>query len=103
VVTRGEVWWFEPPDDKARPVVVLARDVIAQRSGKITVAFVTSTVRGGATEVGLDHDDGMPRPCVVSLTNIETVFRGYLTRQIATLGPDRMAQVCEALKIAVAC
>ena len=87
----------------ARPVVVLARDVIAQRSGKITVAFVTSTVRGGATEVGLDHDDGMPRPCVVSLTNIETVFRGYLTRQITTLGPDRMAQVCEALKIAVAC
>jgi mRNA-degrading endonuclease toxin of MazEF toxin-antitoxin module len=39
----------------------------------------------------------------VSLTNIETVFRGYLTRQITTLGPDRMAQICEALKIAVAC
>jgi mRNA interferase MazF len=102
-VTRGEVWWFEPPDAKPRPVVVLARDVIAQRSSRITVALVTSTVRGSATEVGLDHNDGMPRPCVVTLTNIETVFRGHLTRQITTLGPDRMAQVCEALKIAVAC
>jgi mRNA interferase MazF len=102
-VIRGEVWWFEPPDVKRRPVVVLARDVIVQRSSKVTVALVTSTVRGGATEVGLDHNDGMPRPCVVSLTNIATVFRGYLTSQITTLGPDRMAQICEALKIAVAC
>ena len=102
-MTRGEVWWFEPPDAKPRPVVILARDVIAQRSSKITVAFVTSTVRGGATEVGLDNDDGMPRPCVVSLTNIETVFRGYLTRHLTTLSSDRMAQICEALKIAVAC
>ncbi len=44
----------------------------------------------------------MPRPCVVSFTNIETVFRDYLTRQITTLGPDRMALICETLKIAVA-
>jgi mRNA interferase MazF len=102
-VNRGEVWWIESPNHSARPVVVLSRDVIAQRASKITVAFITSTVRGGLTEVSLDRDDGMPRPCVVSLTNIETVFRGYLTRQLTTLGPDRMAQICEALKIAVAC
>jgi hypothetical protein len=37
------------------------------------------------------------------LTNIETLFRGYLTHQLTTLGPDRKAQICEALKIVVAC
>ncbi len=100
---RGEVWWFEPPDDKPRPVVVLSRDVIAQRASKITVAVVTSAARGTVTEVALDADDGMPRPCVVTLTNIATVFRGHLIRHITTLGPDRMAQICEALEIAVAC
>jgi mRNA interferase MazF len=103
MVIRGEVWWFEPPDDKTRPVVVLSRDVIAQRASKITIAFVTSVARRTVTEVALDTDDGMPRPCVVSLTNIETVYRGYLTRHITTLRPDRMAEICEALKIAVAC
>ena len=103
MVTRGEVWWMEAPDRKGRPVVVLSRGAIAARAQRVTVAEITTRVRGFVTEVALDTEDGMSRPCVASLTSLSTVYRGYLTRHVATLGPVRMAQICEALKIAVAC
>lgn len=102
-MTRGEVWWLEAPDRRARPALVLTRAAVVPRVARVTVAPLTTTDRGLPTEVELDQDDGMPRPCVVSLDNIETVRRTYLTRYITTLGPERMGQVCEALKIAVAC
>jgi hypothetical protein len=31
IVTRGEVWLYEPPSDKRRPVLILARDERIER------------------------------------------------------------------------
>ena len=45
----------------------------------------------------------MPRPCVVTLDNLRTMPRPTWSRPITTLGPDRMAEVCQALRIAVDC
>lgn len=100
---RGDVWWWERPDGKRRPVVVLTREMIVLNRARLSVAECTRHARGLPTEVSLDEADGMPQPCVVSLDNVVTAWRGHLTRRITTLGPERMAQVCEALKIAVAC
>jgi mRNA-degrading endonuclease toxin of MazEF toxin-antitoxin module len=45
----------------------------------------------------------MPKPCVVALDQIRTVPKTHLVRRITSLGVIRMEQVCEALRIAVAC
>jgi mRNA-degrading endonuclease toxin of MazEF toxin-antitoxin module len=39
----------------------------------------------------------------VSLDNLLVVPQAYLVRQLSTLGPERMAEVCQALRIAVDC
>ena len=58
-VKRGEVRWytFRRPDKK-RPVVVLTRDGAIEYLNEVTVAPVTSTVRGVPSEIVLtDADD----------------------------------------------
>ena len=100
---RGEVWWAERPEMKRRPVLVLTRAVVAQRLGQLTVAEITTRPRDLPTEVPVDQDDGLPRPCVVTLDNLQTVRRAHLVDYITTLGRERMAEVCQALRIAVDC
>jgi mRNA interferase MazF len=102
-VNRGDVWWFESPNETRRPVLLLTRSMLIQRMSTIMVAPVTTRRRDIPTEVVLDEDDGMPRSCVVSLDNVRTVPRAYLTASVTALGPERMAQVCQALRIAVEC
>jgi mRNA interferase MazF len=100
---RGEVWWLEVPDSKRRPAVVLTRQVILDRLSQVTVAAVTTNARDLPTEVALNAEHGMPRPCVVSLDNLHTIFRGFLTERVTTLDEATMSQVCQALRVAVAC
>ena len=63
----------------------------------------TIAVRGIPTEVPLDEDDGMPRPCVLSLDNATLVRRALLTERITRLGAEKMNEVCRALGHATAC
>ncbi len=100
---RGEVWWLEEPQSKRRPAVVLTRQVILDRLSQVTVAAVTTNARDLPTEVALTVEQGMPRPCVVSLDNLHTIFRGFLTERVTTLDEATMSQVCRALRVAVAC
>jgi mRNA interferase MazF len=100
---RGEVWWAKTPNETRRPVLVLTRDSVLPFLNAAVVAPITSTIRGIPTEVALDREDGMPKPCVVALDQIRTVPKTHLVRRITSLGVIRMEQVCEALRIAVAC
>ena len=100
---RGDVWWLEEPTNKRRPVVVLTRQVILDRLSQVTVAAVTTHARNLPTEVELGIDQGLPRPCVVTLDNVHTIFRGYLTERITRLDEATMSRICQALRIAVAC
>jgi mRNA interferase MazF len=102
-VQRGEVWWLEEPDSRRRPAVVLTRQVILDRLSQVTVAAVTTHQRDLPTEVALTVEQGMPRPCVISLDNLHTIYRGFLTERITALDEATMSQVCQALRIAVAC
>jgi mRNA interferase MazF len=100
---RGEVWWLEEPGSKRRPAIVLTRQVILDRLSSVTVAAVTTNVRDLPTEVELTVDHGMPKRCVISLDNLHTIFRGFLTERITTLDEATLSIVCAALRIAVAC
>lgn len=103
MVTRGDVWWFEPPHQKRRPVVVLTRAEVIPALNQVIAAPVTRVIRSIPTEVDLGPADGMPAECVVTLDNLVSVRPAFLTERITTLDSARMAQVCRALRHAVAC
>lgn len=103
MVSRGEIWWYESPGSRRRPVCVLTREVALPVLERILVVPATRTVRGIPTEVPLDRDDGMPERCVLSFDNVRTVRKAHLTERITKLGPDRMRDLCRALEIATGC
>ncbi|NWF85629.1 MAG: type II toxin-antitoxin system PemK/MazF family toxin [Bryobacteraceae bacterium] len=103
-MARGDVRLYDfAPPDKKRPVVVLTRDsAIAYLSG-VTVAPVTSTIRGVPSEVLLGVEDGMKTACAVNLHNVVTVSRARLGRRVARLSANRMEQICAALGFSFGC
>jgi mRNA interferase MazF len=98
---RGEVWLADL--DKTRPVIVLTRDPIARLLNAVIVAPVTSTVRGVSTEVPLGSDDGIRRPSVANLDNVQLVARERFRRRVGQARPSTLAALCTALSIAVDC
>jgi len=103
-LTRGEVRLVRfPPPDKERPVLVLTRQVSIPLLRRVTVAPITSTVRGVDSEVVLGPGDGMKQPCAVNLHNLVTVPQDLLGRRVAVLSTDRMREVCAALAFALGC
>jgi mRNA interferase MazF len=103
-VERGEVrlYRFGSPD-KERPVVVLTRDSTLPYLARVTVAPITSTIRGVPSQVVLGTEDGMKQPCAVNLHNLATVEQQRLGRRVARLNSRRMREVCAALAFAVGC
>ena len=103
-VVRGDVrlYQFAPPDKK-RPVVVLTRDSAIAYLSSVTVAPITSTIRGVPSEVVLGEDDGMKAPCAVNLHNAVTISQDRLGRRLARLNSLRMSEICAALRFSLGC
>ena len=103
-IARGEVrlYEFQRPD-KQRPVVVLTRESAIGYLSAVTVAPITSTIRGVPSEVTLNEADGMKGPCAVNLHNVVTVSKAHLGRRVAVLSPERMKEICAALGFSVGC
>jgi len=98
----GEVRWFQfKRPDKKRPVLVLTRQSAIEYLGELTVAPVTTTIRGIASEVLLSPEDGMPRECAVNLDHLQTVSKAKVGARIAVLSSQRMNAVREALLFAL--
>ena len=103
-IARGDVRLYEfAPPDKKRPVVVLTRDTAIGYLNSVTVAPITSTVRGVPSEVVLGEDDGMKSACAVNLHNVVTVSQARMGRRVALLSANRMDQICVALRFSLGC
>jgi mRNA interferase MazF len=103
-IARGDVrlYSFSPPD-KLRPVVVLTRESSINRLSRVTVAPVTSSQRGVPSEVALNEDDGLKGPCAINLHNLVTVSQHLVGKRVAQLSPERMSQICAALRFSLGC
>lgn len=103
-VIRGDIrlYRFARPD-KTRPVVVLTRESAIPYLSTVTIAPITSTIRGVPSEVLLDQEDGLKGRCAVNLHNTVTVSQQHLGKRVARLSPFRMAQVCAALRFSLGC
>ena len=73
--------------DKSRPVLVLTRELVRPHLARVTVAPITTTVRGLSTEVPVGSANGLQTDGVVSCDNIVTVPTTALGRQIGFLLP----------------
>ncbi|MGH9399248.1 MAG: type II toxin-antitoxin system PemK/MazF family toxin [Thermoanaerobaculia bacterium] len=103
-IERGEVRLYGfPAPDKERPVLILTRGSAIAYLSRVTVAPITSTIRGVPSEVALDVEDGMRQPCAANLHNVMTVGQRGIGRRLARLGPRRMQEVCAALAFALGC
>lgn len=101
---RGEIWFATVPEGGDRPVLVLTRDPVADRIGRVVVAALTRTRRGVVSELALTAvADDLASDCVVSFDNLHTLPRSAFRRRLTTLSPPRMARACRALRAAVAC
>lgn len=101
---RGEIWLLQRPrPDKRRPVLVLSRPALLRAMHSVTVASITSTLRGSPTEVPLGVEEGLKNPCCVNLCNLFTVEQHRLGTDVGALSNTKMRQVCQALNIALAC
>ena len=70
---------------------------------QVVAVPATRTVRGIPTEVPLDDTDGMPARCVLSADNVTVIRPALCTERITRLSAVRLAEVCEALRVAIAC
>ncbi|MEO8191844.1 MAG: type II toxin-antitoxin system PemK/MazF family toxin [Acidobacteriota bacterium] len=103
-IERGEVRLFRFPEpDKERPVLVLTRSSAIPYLSRISVAPITSTIRGVPSEVALGVEDGLRQPCAANLHNVVTVRRDALGRRLAQLSGRRMREICSALSFALGC
>ena len=101
---RGEIrlYRFAAPDE-SRPVLLLSRDASIQYLSRVTIAPIISTIRGVASEVRLDVDDGMKAPCIINLHNIVTVAKVGIGRRLAKLSEEKMKRVCDAIDFSLGC
>jgi mRNA interferase MazF len=86
--------------DKVRPVVILTRELVRPHLNHVTVAPITTTVRGLSTEVPLGPANGLDHNCVISCDNIVTVPTSALGRQIGSLLPAQEAALSLAIHAA---
>jgi mRNA interferase MazF len=101
---RGEIRLFRfPPPDKARPVLLLTTTAAIRYLSRVTVAPITSTIRGVPSEVTLGFEEGLRQECAVNLHNLITVPKEAIGPVVARLGDERMRQVCGAIGFALGC
>ena len=101
-VNRGEIWQFEfARPNKRRPVLILTRQDILGHLHSVTVAPITTTIRGIPSEVMVGPESGLKTTSAINLDNVATVPKNELWTFVGTVPPQVMMAVREALLFAL--
>ena len=102
-MNRGEVWLAEV-GRKRRPVLILTRDEVIDVRSLVTVAEISTSARGLAAEVEIDHARvGLDRASVINCDGVHTVTQTMLTTRIGAVDADTLTRVCAAVRYALGC
>lgn len=102
-MNRGEIWLAEV-GRKRRPVLVMTRDEVLAVRALVTVAEVTTSIRGLAAEVAIDHLAlGLDRESAVNCDGLHTVPQTALTERVGTVSQETMHRVSQAVGYALGC
>ena len=98
---RGEIWMFRfAPPDKQRPVLLLTRSDMIPVLNTVTVAPLTRTIRGVASEVLVGIDSGLKADSAVNLHHVVTIPKSGLRRFVGTVPAEILARTRSALLFA---
>lgn len=86
--------------DKARPALVLTRELVLPYLTRVTVAPITSTIKGLGSEVAVGPSNGLTQDSVISCDHVTTIARSDLGRQIGFLRPEQEDELRAALMYA---
>lgn len=99
---RGDIVLAElPAPAGARPVLIVTRTAAIDVRTAVTVAPITRTVRGIASEVPLGRSHGLRARSVANCDSLQTVPKDLLGRQVGRLQRDDLATLDRALRYAL--
>ncbi|WP_419919435.1 type II toxin-antitoxin system PemK/MazF family toxin [Candidatus Poriferisocius sp.] len=102
-MNRGEVWWAQV-GRKRRPTLVLTRSEVIDVRDLLTVAEITTTVRGLAVEVPLaDQVPGLAAGSVINCDGLHTVRRSSLSDRAGVVSEQTLESVCRCVAYALGC
>lgn len=83
--------------DKTRPALILTRASAIHLLAWVTVAPITSTVRGITSEVAVGRRNGLDHEGVVSCDNITTVRKEAIVCDVGLLFDDQEPELARAI------
>lgn len=86
--------------DKTRPAAVLTRDVARGSMRKVTLAPITSTIKGLSSEVPVGQANGLDHDGVISLDNVLTISTDRLGRTVGHLTEAQETALGRAIVLA---
>ena len=86
--------------DKARPVLVLTREIVRPHLNTVTVAPITGTIRGLSTEVPLGAANGLDKPSVVACDHVTTIPKDAIGPRIGLFLDEQERELSEAIHAA---
>ena len=86
--------------DKSRPVLILTRELVRPHLNTVTVAPITTTIRGLSTEVSVDMANGLQERSVVACDHITTIPVAVLGDQIGRFLDAQESDLTEAIRAA---
>ena len=86
--------------DKARPVLVLTREIVRPHMNTVTIAPITSTIRGLSTEVSVGPANGLDNRSVVACDHVTTIPRDALGARIGMLFDEQEQDLSDAIRAA---
>lgn len=86
--------------DTSRPVLVLTRELVRPHLSTLTIAPITTTIRGLSTEVPLGTANGLEQRCVVACDHVTTIPATALGRQIGHLLDEQEVDLAAAIHAA---
>jgi mRNA interferase MazF len=86
--------------DKIRPALVLTRAIAVPHLSGVTVAPITTTIRGLATEVLVGSRNNLDHDCVAHCDSLQTIPRVNLLAAIGLLLPDQEEDLARAIRAA---
>lgn len=86
--------------DKTRPALILTREIVRPHLSRVTIAPISSRVRGLTVEVPVGQSNGLDQDSVINCDNIVTVPTSAVGRQIGFLWSEQELGLSEAIHAA---
>ncbi len=109
VICRGAVYWVDFSPGKGsepmgrRPGLVIQNDVLNEsKLNTVLMVAITSTLKFGdlpGNVVLKKGEAGLPRKCVINVTQIKSVDKTSLKEKIGRLSKNKMDRVEEGIRL----